>query len=46
MNTICLMADTLYDLTAELEKFILENDVIHVVYRIYSEFCVAEVQYK
>lgn len=46
MQTLCLMAEHLYDLNVELESFSLRNDVVKVIYRIYPEFCVAEIQYK
>ena len=45
MHTLCLIAEHLYDLNAELETFSLRNDVVKVIYRIYPEFCVAEIKY-
>lgn len=45
MQTLCLMAEHLYDLNMELESFCLRHDVVKVIYRVYPEFCVAEINY-
>lgn len=46
MHTVCLMSEYLYDLNSEVEAFSYQNDVVKVIYRIYPEFCVAEIEYR
>ena len=45
MNVACLTAEYIYELNKELEEFNETHDVISVLYRIYSEFCAAEIHY-
>lgn len=45
MQTLCLMAEHLYDLNSELEVFSMSHNVVKVIYRVYPEFCVAEINY-
>ena len=46
INNTCLVADTIYELTKQLEHFHTLHNVTHVVYYIYPDYCAAEVQYK
>lgn len=46
MKSTCLVADTIYDLTKQLEHFHTLYNVTHVVYYVFPDYCAAEVQYK
>ena len=42
----CLVADTIFELTEQLEHFNTLHNVTYVVYYIFPDYCAAEVQFK
>lgn len=46
MEQTCLVADTIYELTEQLEEFYETHIVTYVTYYVYPEYCAAEVKYK
>ena len=46
MSRTVLVADTIFELTEQLEHFSTMHSVTHVVYYVYPEYCAAEIQYK
>ena len=48
MNKTVLVADTIFELTEQLEQlehFSTTHSVTHVVYYVYPEYCAAEIKY-
>ena len=45
MNKTVLVADTIFELTEQLEHFSTTHSVTHVVYYVYPEYCAAEIKY-
>ena len=42
----CLVADTIYELTEQLEHFHTLHNVTYVVYYVFPDYCAAEMQFK
>lgn len=45
MNKAVLVADTIFELTEQLEYFNTIHSVAHVIYYVYPEYCAAEIKY-
>ena len=46
MKRTVLVADTIFELTEQLEHFNATHNVTHVVYYVYSDYCAAEIEFK
>lgn len=45
MNKAVLVADTIFELTEQLEHFNTIHSVVHVIYYVYPKYCAAEIKY-